>query len=323
MNPSEALQLAAEAVRAASRVTKQLQDKLPEDLSPKTKSDSSPVTIADFAAQAIVGMHLKTSFVGEESTALLETQDDLRKAVLEAVRMYEPSVSESVFMESLRLGEGEPQSTGFWTLDPVDGTKGFLRGAHYCLALARIEHGHPTVGVLGCPRLSARSGQIDGDGALFWALRGQPAYCSDMNEDSKAEVIQTPHWTAGSDVLLTESAEAAHSDQDLAPQLLTAAQLVGGPPVRLDSQVKYAVVARGEAQILLRKPKGHYVEKIWDHAAGSLIAEMAGCQVTDLFGQKLDFTHGRRLEKNRGLLVAPSALHPRLLDAFRSLDVAI
>ena len=41
----------------------------------------------------------------------------------------------------------------YWTLDPIDGTKGFIRGDQYAIALALIEQGQVKVGVLGCPSL--------------------------------------------------------------------------------------------------------------------------------------------------------------------------
>ena len=40
-----------------------------------------------------------------------------------------------------------------WVLDPIDGTKGFMRGEHYCIALALLVNGKPTLSVMGCPNL--------------------------------------------------------------------------------------------------------------------------------------------------------------------------
>ena len=63
---------------------------------------------------------------------------------------------------------------------------------------------------------------------------------------------------------------------------------ITAPPFRIDSQCKYAVVARGEASIYLRLPRDtSYREKVWDHAAGSLVLEEAGGRVSDLDGRPL------------------------------------
>jgi 3'(2'), 5'-bisphosphate nucleotidase len=70
-------------------------------------------------------------------------------------------------------GNGSGRSNRFWTCDPVDGTKGFLRGEQYAVCLALLVDGQVKVGVLGCPNLSidARSGIIfgatEGHGAFY------------------------------------------------------------------------------------------------------------------------------------------------------------
>ena len=58
-----------------------------------------------------------------------------------------------------------------------------------------------------------------------------------------------------------------------------------------------------------------YVEKIWDHAGGVLVVEEAGGTVTDIDGQPLEFTHGRGLERNRGVVVTNGRLHQQVLRA--------
>ena len=94
--------------------------------------------------------------------------------------------------------------------------------------------------------------------------------------------------------------------------------------MRLDSQCKYAVVARGQADAYLRMPtRKDYVEKIWDHAAGSLLAIEAGAVVSDVAGAPLDFTHGPRLEANRGIICAIAPIHGRIVKAIADLKLAV
>ena len=90
--------------------------------------------------------------------------------------------------------------------------------------------------------------------------------------------------TSPADVRFCESVESGHSAQGDAAAV--AARLgITAPPLRMDSQAKYAVVARGEADIYLRLPtRADYREKIWDHAAGALIVAEAGGVVTDIYG---------------------------------------
>jgi 3'(2'), 5'-bisphosphate nucleotidase len=87
------------------------------------------------------------------------------------------------------------------------------------------------------------------------------------------------------------------------------------PPLQMDSQVKYGVVARGDAALYLRLPASvSYVEKIWDHAAGSLIVEEAGGRVTDMYGRPLDFYQDHKLRRNQGVIVSRGdPLHTQVL----------
>ena len=60
------------------------------------------------------------------------------------------------------------RASRFWTYDPIDGTKGFLRGDQYVSALALIEDGRVMVGALGCPELKIRNC------TPRWAVRARP-----------------------------------------------------------------------------------------------------------------------------------------------------
>ena len=78
-------------------------------------------------------------------------------------------------------------------------------------------------------------------------------------------------------------------------------------------------VADGRADVYLRLPtKKGYVERIWDHAGGALVVEEAGGTVTDVDGRPLDFTRGRGLESNRGVVVTNGCLHAAVLAAVRA-----
>jgi 3'(2'), 5'-bisphosphate nucleotidase len=91
----------------------------------------------------------------------------------------------------------------------------------------------------------------------------------------------------------------------------------------MDSQAKYAVLATGRGEIYLRllSPRQpDYREKIWDQAAGSLLVDEAGGTVSDLHGKALDFSAGRELVNNRGVLATNGALHPAALRALEAIQ---
>jgi 3'(2'), 5'-bisphosphate nucleotidase len=300
------------------------------------KDDRSPVTIADWASQAVVVRRLREelgaqAIVAEEDASALRAdgRHALRERVLRAVRIVWPDATLDDVLDAIDCAgapAGAPPQRGFWTLDPIDGTKGFLRGEQYAISLSWVEGGRPGVGALACPNLSedlARPfGDPDPHGQIFWVERGRGVQRSAANGTADGgEPLKRAPRPPGAPLRLCQSVEKEHSDRDGAARLL--AHLgERSEAAQLDSQAKYAVVARGQADVYLRLPtRRDYVERIWDHAAGSLIAEEAGCRVSDVRGARLDFTRGRGLEANRGIVCADPELQGRLLDAIRALGL--
>ena len=90
----------------------------------------------------------------------------------------------------------------------------------------------------------------------------------------------------------------------------------------MDSQAKYAILAAGQGDLMLRllsPDRPYYREKIWDQAAGSLVLEEAGGRISDLDGKALDFTTGRELKNNRGVLASNGKLHTAALQAIKAI----
>jgi len=89
-----------------------------------------------------------------------------------------------------------------------------------------------------------------------------------------------------SEAFFTESVEVDHSDHELHQRLAQKLNITK-PPLQVDSQAKYGIVARGEAVLYLRMPspvEPNYKENIWDHAAGAIITEEAGGESPTLLG---------------------------------------
>ena len=289
------------------------------------KKDRSPVTVADFGAQAVVSAELQSSFpndplVGEESASDLRTEagGSVKAKVVQHARDMLPRLDEAQVLDAIDHGTYEGGAKGrHWTLDPVDGTKGFLRRDQYAVALALIEEGKPVLGVLGCPNLLLDSARPDGArGCLFIGVKGQGATMKpiDGGTETTIAVTKTADPARAS---FCESVESGHSSQDDAAKI---AELLGvaAPPYRIDSQCKYAAVARGDASIYLRLPtRADYQEKIWDHAAGWMVITEAGGRVSDVRGQPLDFSIGRTLEKNEGVVATNGGLHDKVITAVR------
>lgn len=330
---SQELNCALTAVAEACSITRRVQSEL-DQIRQLTKDDRSPVTVADFAAQAIVAMRLRDEFgaialVGEESAADLRAQQTggLTSAITAAVQHVRMGVDNDTVLDAIDLGNHDASANSYWTLDPVDGTKGFLRRGQYAVSLALIENGEVTLGVLGCTNLSADFSRSfddpDPQGCIYYATIGNGAwYLPATDIDAKPERIHAAQNVALDALRVCESVEAAHSKQDDTVRILEHLNATS-KPARLDSQCKYAVVGRGQADAYLRLPtRAGYVEKIWDHAAGMLVAEEAGAVVTDITGNRLDFSHGATLGANRGVVCTAKGIHSQIIDAIASLGIA-
>jgi 3'(2'), 5'-bisphosphate nucleotidase len=290
------------------------------------KKDKSPVTVADFGAQAIISHDLAAAFtndplVGEEHAADLEGPDatELRDRVVRGVQAVAPDMGESQILSAISRGTHPGGAKGrHWCLDPIDGTKGFLRGEQYAVALALIEDGVPVLGVLGCPNLPTDTARPDSPaGCLFIAVRGQGAYVRQLLE-AREHPVHVDDVADPARAVFCESVESGHSAHDDSAEV---ARLLGvtRPPYRIDSQCKYAAVARGDASIYLRLPtRAGYEEKIWDHAAGWMVIREAGGQVSDITGKPLDFSIGRTLRDNRGVVATNGRIHDRVIEAVRT-----
>ncbi len=283
------------------------------------------MTIADFGSQAIICKVIKERFpkdviVAEEDSE--ELRSPSRVHLLEQVTRYVgtliPDASPEKVCSWIDYSSHALQER-FWTLDPIDGTKGFLRGDQYAIALALIEDGMVKLGVMACPNLYLEKGDPRGKrGCLFFALRGRGSFQTDLQGGDKTR-LSVSKTDIPSKALLTESVEADHADHEF-HQRLARSLGIESPPLRMDSQAKYGIVARGEATLYLRVPSPAevgYKENIWDHAAGSIIAEEAGGKVTDALGNPLDFSSGIKMERNHGILVTNGILHDAVLKAMR------
>ena len=325
---STAIRTVSDACRIARLVQRDI-----DQVRKLTKDDKSPVTVADFAVQAIVAMGLTRELgvsliVGEETSSQLRSpeQQAILDAVVSEVRKYRSGVNADEALNAIDLCNHDASAAGYWALDPVDGTKGFLRGQQYAIALARIERGQVVLGVMGCPNLPVdlhkSLDQADAEGSLYAATLGGGTREYRIDGLSEApRLVHAANFKSDRPIRACESVEAAHSKQDESARILHELG-EAGPPARLDSQCKYAVVARGQADVYLRVPTSKtYVEKIWDHAAGMIIAQEAGATVSDITGAALDFTRGRRLESNRGIVCAVAGLHSRIIEAIERLGI--
>ncbi len=330
------LETALHTVQKASHLCRNVQKTL-VNVEAIEKKDRSPVTIADFGSQALINLELLDKFpddplVGEEDAGMLRDDREICQQV-QALVNEQADATESQILEAIDWGARETDfRKRFWTIDPIDGTKGFLRGEQYAIALALVENGEVILGALGCPNFHTdqkqetrffgekpgasprkkKPGFFVHKGYLLYAVKGEGAFMWPLDGGNPARVF-VDALTHGEKARFCESVESAHASHE-DHQRISAALGITSPPYRMDSQAKYAAVACGDASVYLRLPRSKaYREKIWDHAAGSIVVQEAGGQVTDFGGNPLNFSIGRTLEKNVGILATNGHLHQETL----------
>ncbi len=191
------------------------------------------------------------------------------------------------------------------------------------LRIALIIHGKVTVAAVACPSLTLRTAIPPPFAPIFTAVSDRGAWVHPLDESYPSSPLRLSVSDRDDPAVTTfcESVESGHSAHGASADVASLLHITA-PAVRLDSQAKYAVVARGEADIYLRLPtRADYSEKIWDHAAGSLLVTESGGLVTDITGQPLDFTLGSELTSNRGVIVTNGLWHERVLSALREAGV--
>lgn len=290
----------------------------------KTLSSSDGTALLESVVAAVNGCLVEAPKYG-----LRSPEKDLRAHdVLQAIRKCSST--------------GGPKGR-FWVLDPVDGTLGFVRGDQYAIALALIEDGEVVLGVLGCPNYPMKKEWLNyhqryyrlmskvapptsgswNKGCVMYAHKGcGQAWMQPLVHDfgmlnwHNSREIQVSSVSDPVSATFCEPVEKANSSHSFTAGL---AHSVGlrNRPLRVYSMVKYAAIARGDAEIFMKFARSGYKEKIWDHAAGVVIIQEAGGVVTDAGGRPLDFSRGVYLEGlDRGIIACSGALlHRRILGA--------
>ncbi|WVQ99610.1 3'(2'),5'-bisphosphate nucleotidase [Kwoniella sp. CBS 9459] len=329
------------SVLRACYLTKNVQDTLVNQ-DTLIKKDKSPVTVADLSAQSLISLHLQHHFpsdpiIGEEDTSELQANAELKERVVKLVSDgfkreegwgKDETFSEDQVLKAIDAGSAEGGSKGrFWTI-VIDGTSGFIRHQQYAVCLALIVDGVVELGVIGCPNLGPEPAKLgeeivpNGRGVLMVAVKGEGSYSRPLTEATYTKLTLPPTPPESNPLTFLESVEAGHSAHSIQARIGELME-VKRPSLRMDSQAKYACLARGEGGVYLRIPTKYvggkeYAEKIWDHASGSLLIAESGGICTDMHGKPLDFGVGRTLKDNEGIVAAGSGTHKRAVESVKS-----
>ena len=214
----------------------------------ETKIDESPVTICDRAAEHIILEFLKQAAPGV------------------------PVIAE----EEVAAGRIPAHDDTYFLVDPLDGTKEFIRGGDdYTVNIGLIVGGAPRLGVVYQPAVDKLWAGLVGEGAFVEESGERRRINSRSLGDTRAAVASKSHYT-----------------QSTADYLAQAIGLC--EHVSIGSSLKFCIVAEGRADIYPRlSPTSE-----WDTAAGHAVLLAAGGRVDGPDGKPL--AYGKRAFLNRG-----------------------
>ena len=250
----------AEAAREAGEAIKTI---VARGFDVESKSDSSPVTEADRAAELIILAALARAAPGV------------------------PVIAE----EEVAAGRIPAHDDTYFLVDPLDGTKEFVRGGDdYTVNIGLIQGGHPTLGVVFAPATGRLHGGWVGSGA--WVDEGQG---------------RAPIRTRPSGQQMTAVASKSHLNQATIDYLEEAVGMCDY--VAVGSSLKFCIAAEGKADIY---PRASPTSE-WDTAAGHAVLLAAGGLVDGADGSPL--AYGKAAFLNRAF-VATSGWKPPRLEPF-------
>jgi 3'(2'), 5'-bisphosphate nucleotidase len=205
------------------------------------KEDASPLTLADHASHHVI---------------------------VDGLRAIDPSIP--VLSEESEAASYDERRgwDPFWLVDPLDGTKEFIkRNGEFTVNIALIRGRRPVLGVVHAPAL----------GVTYWAAAGEGAFKQDA-AGAPQPIRVADYRESGLRVVASRS----HAGE-LMPRFLAA---IGDPPcVNSGSSLKFCLVADGTATLYPRF--GPTME--WDVAAAAAVVEEAGGTITDLDGRALAY----------------------------------
>jgi 3'(2'), 5'-bisphosphate nucleotidase len=224
-------------------------------VSVETKADRSPVTVADRESE---------------------------EQILKGLAQVAPGVA--VIAEEQRAAGRTPSvASTFFLVDPLDGTKGFIKGrSEFTINIALVEERRPVFGVVYAPALADFSVTLGPELAAHAHLSPLASVARLADCDLRRIETRTPNPDA-----LHALTSQSHIN-DATQRVLDSYGVVERRA--LASSLKFALIARGEADLYVRvAPTSE-----WDTAAGHAVLAAAGGAVTTLDGEPLLYGHAAR-----------------------------
>ncbi|KAI5590675.1 hypothetical protein BDE02_04G026500 [Populus trichocarpa] len=328
------------------------------------KNDNTPVTVADFGVQALVSLELSKVFpsiplVAEEDSDFVRSNnlvDSVVSVVTDKASSNDKPLTNADVLEAIDRGGKNAIVYGtrpatYWVLDPIDGTKGFLKGSEalYVVGLALVVEGDIVLGVMGCPNwkeASSYNSTIDVQGSesvpsrsgiLMVAHVGCGTWARQLSDLMGVSAKVPNGWTRCfvDGCHLVPKARFCISDSQTWESVplsafFSATSDADGVsdkeilllPTCCGSLCKYLMVASGRASVFILRARAQTTIKAWDHAVGIICVHEAGGKVTDWKGSDIDLAadqvERRILFPSMGVLVTNGTIHNQILEMISS-----
>ena len=298
---SKEISLAVNLVRKASEITEWFKKKGVESY---LKKDRSPATVADYSSQIYILHRLKREFpedqvIAEENeTGLIDHHS--AKQINECFTQLD--IANISDLKNFLNYRGQTSSRQ-WTIDPIDGTKGFMKGLKYAIGIGLMVNSDTKISVISVPEYK-KNGL-----AIFVAEQGQGAKASYEGKDFEAIHV--------SDQKILKKARLCQSLHYDLPWVTQFADKLGiEKRIKMDSMAKFCLVADGSYDLYI-KPIMGFRAFTWDYGPGDLLVREAGGKVTDLDEERLTFEEEKCILKAPGIITSNGALHDEVADFIR------
>ncbi|KAI4868800.1 carbohydrate phosphatase [Hypoxylon rubiginosum] len=342
---SQELRVAIGAIQSAAKLSQAVISV--DDKGVIEKDDLSPVTVADFAIQALLTATIHHAFpddkfVGEESAAELRNNPLLLDRVWKLLQRLRQDEEQSLcklpespdqmceMIDWCGFGEpGGPNAGRVWVFDPIDGTKTFVQRMAYAINVALLEGSKQVLSIVGCPTLSVdakspvTNTSLDptGRGCIVFAAKGHGTYVCHLagssSHDVQARKVEPHAETTSSQALQPVSCyNMLDSGVDDVHQLIMENLDIKTQGCDLLAWVlRWVTLGLGLANMTVWVyKKRSRTGKVWDHAGAMLLFEEVGGKITDIDGKDIDLGVGRTMTENHGFVAAPAAMHATVLE---------
>lgn len=312
-----------------------------------SKEDLSPVTVADFAVQALLISTVKNvfpddAFVGEEDASNLRQNETLRNRVWDLLQRIGtqkdcgplctlPRSPDHMCDLVDQAGSSSPGGDGSgrtWVFDPIDGTKTYVRGELYAINIGLLVDGKQVLGSVGCPNMAMdakaplKNENIDptGRGCIVYAVKGHGAFVRPLQgpiDQTEQQARKLSRIADGQDIEFVTCVSIVDSALDGVHEVIADRLGAAYPGCDLVPWVlRWATLALGlgNTTVWVYKRRDRYA-KAWDHAGAMLLFEETGGKITDVLGRPIDISAGRKMSRNFGFVAAPAHLHEKVLRA--------